>query len=107
MRVALHPDALVELRAAALWYDERQPGLGDRFIERLAELFDRLAMAPAVYSVWPGTTGSPPPIRRAVAEQFPYVVAFEAHADHVLILAVAHGKRRPLYWLARAGEPGS
>ncbi len=47
------------------------------------------------------------PIRRAVAEQFPYVVAFEAHDDHVRILAVAHGKRRPLYWLARAGEPGS
>lgn len=106
MRVELHPDALVELRAAALWYDERQPGLGDRFIERLAELFDRLAMGPAVYSVWPGTAGSPAPIRRAVAEQFPYAVAFETHHDHVLILAVAHGKRRPLYWLARAGEPG-
>ena len=106
MRVELHPDALGDLRAAALWYDERQTGLGDRFVEHLAELFDRLAMAPAASPVWPGTAGSPTPIRRAVAEQFPYVVAFEAHDDHVLILAVAHGKRRPLYWLARAGEPG-
>lgn len=106
MRVELHPDALLELRAAALWYDERQLGLGDRFVDRFAELFGRLALAPAVYAVWPGTAGSPTPIRRAVAEQFPYVVAFEAHDDHVRILAVAHGKRRPLYWLARASEPG-
>ncbi|MCC6987681.1 MAG: type II toxin-antitoxin system RelE/ParE family toxin [Acidobacteria bacterium] len=106
MRVELHPDALLEVRAAALWYDERQTGLGDRFIDRLSELFDRLVTAPAAYPVWPGTGGSRTPIRRAVAEQFPSVVAFEAHDDHVRILAVAHGRRRPLYWLARAGEPG-
>ena len=36
--------------------------------------------------------------------RFPYVVAFEQHQDCVLVLAIAHAKRRPLYWLARA-EP--
>jgi len=106
VRVELHPEALVELRAAALWYDERQQGLGDQFIEHIAELFERLATSPTVYPAWPDTGAASTPIRRAVADQFPYVVAFETHDDHILILAVAHGKRRPLYWLARASESG-
>jgi len=35
-------------------------------------------------------------------QRFPYVIAFEKHEQHVLVLAVAHAKRRPLYWLTRA-----
>ena len=34
-------------------------------------------------------------------QRFPYVIAFEKHEQHVLVLAVAHAKRRPLYWLTR------
>ena len=44
-------------------------------------------------------------IRKATIQRFPYVIAFEKHEQHVLVLAVAHSKRRPLYWLTRA-EPG-
>ena len=31
MQVELHPEAQAETRRAAIWYDERQLGLGDRF----------------------------------------------------------------------------
>ena len=31
----------------------------------------------------------------------PLRIAFEKHEQHVLVLAVAHAKRRPLYWLTR------
>jgi hypothetical protein len=40
-------------------------------------------------------------IRKATIQRFPYVIAFEKHEQHVLVLAVAHAKRRPLYWLRR------
>jgi plasmid stabilization system protein ParE len=102
VRVELHPEARAELRSAALWYEERRSGFGDRLIERLNEAFSRVSAAPEIYASWPGTAHAPIPIRRAGVEQFPYFVAFEVHADHVLVLAIAHGKRRPLYWLARA-----
>lgn len=36
MHIASHPEAEQELEAAALWYDERQPGLGEGFLEELA-----------------------------------------------------------------------
>ncbi len=102
MRVELHPEARAELRAAALWYDERRTDLGDDFIAEISSVLDRIGDAPASFPVWPGTSATPLPIRKAVADRFPYVIAFEAHPNHVLVLAIAHAKRRPLYWLSRA-----
>ena len=81
MRLELHPEAQAELRSAALWYDERRPGLGDEFIAEVSAFLDRVRDAP---------------------ESCPAcVIAFERHEHHVLVLAVAHAKRRPLYWFTR------
>ena len=107
MRVELHPEARGEVRAAALWYEEQRAGLGDRFVERVNEVLERLEGSPALYPVWPGTEAAPTPIRKALLEQFPYLLAFELQAERVLVLAVAHAKRQPLYWLARTSRrPG-
>ena len=54
---------------------------------------------------WPGTTGEAPPIRRLKVDRFPYAIAFEVHQAFVLVLAVAHSRQRPLYWLSRT-SPG-
>ena len=101
MRLELHREAQAELRSAALWYDERRPGLGDDFIAEISAILDRIRAAPASYPPWPRTRTADPLIRKAIIQRFPYVVAFEAHERHVLVLAVAHAKRRPLYWLRR------
>jgi hypothetical protein len=57
------------------------------------------ADAPESYPAWPGTRAEGPLIRKATIQRFPYVIAFEEHERHLLVLAVAHSKRRPLYWL--------
>ena len=101
MRLELHPEARAELRSAALWYDERRPGLGDEFIAEVSATLDRIANAPESYPAWPGTRAAGPLIHKATTQKFPYVIAFEKHEQHVLVLAVAHAKRRPLYWLTR------
>ena len=49
-----------------------------------------------------GHAGIRPADPQATTQRFPYVIAFEKHEQHVLFLAVAHAKRRPLYWLTRA-----
>jgi len=102
VRLELHPEARAELRSAALWYDERRTGLGDEFIAEVAAALDRIGDAPESYPAWPGTRAAGPLIRKATIQRFPYVIAFEKHEHHVLVLAVAHAKRRPLYWLTRA-----
>ena len=101
MRLELHPEARAELRSAALWYDERRTGLGDEFIAEVSATLDRIGNAPESYSAWPGTRVVDPLIRKATVQRFPCLIAFEKHEQHVLVLAVAHAKRRPLYWLTR------
>ena len=104
MRVELHPDARVEFRSAALWYEEQRVGWSDQFIADISVVFDRIGERPESFPKWPGTRGTSPAIRRATIQRFPYVIAFERHEQHVLVLAVAHGKRRPFYWLSRASH---
>jgi len=102
VRLELHPEARAELRSAALWYDERRPGLGDELIAEVSVTLDRVANASASCPVWPGTQARGALIRKTTVQRFPYVIAFEEHERHLLVLAVAHSKRRPLYWLTRA-----
>ena len=101
MRLELHPEARAELRRAALWYDERRPRLGDQFIAEVAVAFERVGDTPESYPVWPGTHAQDLVIRKATVQRFPYAIAFEKHERHLLVLAIAHAKRRPLYWLTR------
>jgi len=101
VRLELHPEARAEIRSAALWYHERRPGLGDEFITEVSAALDRIGDAPESYPQWPRTRAADSVIRKITIQRFPYVIAFETHEQHVLVLAVAHAKRRPLYWLTR------
>lgn len=40
-------------------------------------------------------------IRRALLQRFPYAVIFMDLGEHIRVLAIAHAKRRPGYWLSR------
>lgn len=102
MQIDLHPDARAELRDAAIWYDDQQRGLGDAFVLEVQSVLIRLADAPASFPAWPGMSRKPPVIRRAILQRFPYVIAFEAHELRIWVLAIAHSKRRPLYWMDRS-----
>ena len=104
MRVELHPEARVEFRSAALWYEQRRDRLGDEFIAAIAVTLQRIGEAPESFPQWPGMREASPAIRKATVERFPYLIAFEQRTDCALVLGFAHQKRRPLYWLARASR---
>jgi hypothetical protein len=44
-------------------------------------------------------------VRRCRARVFPYAVLYTIEADYILIVAIAHGKRRPGYWRHRLTTP--
>jgi hypothetical protein len=64
VRLELHPEARAELRSAAIWYDERRPGLGDEFISEISASLDRVRDVPESYPAWPGTRAEGPLIRK-------------------------------------------
>lgn len=65
-----------------------------RFEVAIAATMELIAQVPGVGAQWPGL----PELRRALVEGFPYWVVYEDGAE-VVVVAFAHHKRRPLYWL--------
>lgn len=96
----LAPEAAWELIEAADWYESRQPGLADRF---LGETEERLALIRENPSAFPVLEVSPPDllIRRALLHQFPYALVFVELEAEIRIIAIAHHRRQPNYWLYR------
>lgn len=88
-------DARAEFDEAADWYEQQKPGLGVDFIGRVEEVLDGISKMPRMHQVIFQD------VRRAVVKKFPYTVLYRVEPDHVLIVAVFHGKRDPAIWKAR------
>jgi plasmid stabilization system protein ParE len=93
--VEFHPAAVDEAEAAALWYAARSPRAARAFDAELAAAVDRIAESPLRWRRHLHGT------RRVVLRRFPYLVVYRVDADRVLIVAVAHGHRRPGFWRGR------
>ena len=97
MRIEIADPARAELFSAARRYDDENPGLGDEFLVAVIDVAARFGNQPT-WPVWPGIRQSNPPVRRYIMERFPYAIGFQVFDDHVLVVAIAHAKRRPGYW---------
>lgn len=99
MRVVSHPEAEQELEAAALWYDERQPGLGDLFLDEFEKTLRRIEANPERWRVF--HRGN----RKLNFHGFPYAVVYSPRDDTIYIKAVMDLRRRPFYWAHRRLPP--
>ncbi len=95
MRVVSHPEADQELEAAALWYEERQPGLGDDFLDEFERTLRRIVAEPERWRKIRGDN------RKLNFQRFPYAIVYSVSTDTLYIKAVMHLHRRPFYWLRR------
>ncbi len=100
MRLRTLSAAEDELVEGALWYEDRQAGLGEQFIDEYQEAILRIIAAPLSFTRLE-TTRSRRNVRRCFLKRFPYYVAFEIKDEEVIVLAVAHTKRMPNYFLKR------
>jgi plasmid stabilization system protein ParE len=89
------PDAQEELYEAAFRYDAEKEGLGDQFCAEIGLMLARILANPTLPRLRGGR------YRRVNSNRFPYYVAYTIRAETVVILAVAHGRRRPGYWRKR------
>lgn len=95
-KVELHPLAKRELRKAADRYGEEAPHLKREFLEEVDIAGDFLLDHPRIAQRILG------PIRRLVLSRFPYKLVYLPKEDgSIRILAVAHDKRDPDYWVGR------
>ena len=93
--VGFHPEAAAELEAAVEYYEQCSPGLGVDFRKEVEVAAQKIQAAPLRWLAYSKNT------RRFLIQRFSYLVIFFEFADKILIVAVAHGKRRPGYWHGR------
>lgn len=96
--VRIEPEADDEIRAAAEWYEARRPGLGHAFVEAVDEAIGRIIELPDAAVPVPGVSL---PVRRVFTKRFPYSIVFMLVEDEIVVVAIAHMKREPRYWISR------
>lgn len=97
-RIVIHPAAQLELRAAANWYSDQEAGLGEEFVLEIDRTLETLTEEAHRAAAW--RSGSP--YQKTLVHRFPYAVFFTHDVDHLYVLAIAHRRRKPGYWLKRS-----
>lgn len=97
MRVRFHVGAQAEFEQARAWYMERNSVAAEQFVTEVLRVVQMVAEAPERWPVVRRGT------RRVVLRRFPFKVVYryDETKDEVLVIAVAHDKRRPEYWRTR------
>ena len=95
MIIELHPAAEAEARAAWLRYRAYDLAVARRFETALDRAIDRVADSP---NRWPSYLHG---TRRLVLRRFPFSIVYRVDTERVLIIAIAHQRRRPGYWARR------
>jgi len=96
MRVVRHPDVPLEIEAATLWYEDRQPGLGEHFLDEYQATLHRIT---TTLERWRKILDDN---RKLNFHRFPYAIVYEVRDDTLYVKAVMHLHRRPFYWKERA-----
>jgi toxin ParE1/3/4 len=93
-RVRTSAPAATEFSEAVRWYESRRSGLGGEFFDDVVATLSLIRDNPEI-----GTAiSSDGRTRRALIPRFPYQVIYRLRPDAIVIVAVAHLRRRPGYW---------
>jgi toxin ParE1/3/4 len=94
-RVEYHEGATADVKSAVAWYQKRSPKAALDFIEELHRAADTIREAPDRWPLGKNNT------RRFLLWRFPFSIIYSERETVVMVWAVAHGSRRPEYWVRR------
>jgi plasmid stabilization system protein ParE len=86
-----------EFTEAVRWYEARRSGLGAEFFNAVASTVSLIETNPEIGTTISTDGGT----RRALVARFPYQVVYRLRPTEIVIVAIAHLKRRPEYWKNR------
>jgi toxin ParE1/3/4 len=90
-----HPEARSEADAALDFYLERSPSAAESFYRALEESHAAIQDSPESWASYLLGT------RRFLLNRFPFLVVYRVTESRIEIIAVAHGHRKPGYWVHR------
>ena len=82
-----------EMSEAALFYES--VSLGNDFLDDVQQRIDHLCKFPK--------SGTPiaPHLRRMLLHRFPFSIIYSEETETIVIISIAHHRRRPGYWQSR------
>jgi len=96
-KVVYNPEFYGDIVQAVDWYNEKQPGLGDKLFNAVKKLTKKLTASAFHYAI------KYEDIRCMPIEKFPYVVHYriDERTKTVKIEALFHASRNPDLWVKR------
>ena len=92
MKLLYTQEALDERDASFYFFEERRPGLGLTFLDRLESLINIIRLFPQVGSLKPN--GSRQAVmRHAPFQKYPFIVAYSVEESAIVINAIFHSSR--------------
>ena len=88
----LHPLIRQDYDEAYAWYEDKQKGLGERFIKAVRRKIEEIAVHPEVYGSRSNKT-----FREAKVDFFPYLVVYKVNkrSKELYISSIHHTKKHP------------
>ena len=96
--VVFDPYAQSEFIDAIRFYEEHREGLGRRFFIAMKTAVQHISKNPLLYRIRKA------PFRRYRLSRFPYSIIYAIEPERIYIIALAHDKRKPEYWLKRSED---
>lgn len=96
VKVEYHPEAQEEFLAAVRCYAAEDRSLAVAFRDAVQRAERQIASAPLRWAPY-----LRPTTRRFLLKRFPFALIYTTTRRRVHVLAVAHQRRRPGYWLER------
>jgi plasmid stabilization system protein ParE len=93
--VEISSEARSEFNEAFDWYVERSPGAAIGFVAEIDAAIERIGADPERF---PRTYAG---CQRYILNRFLYNVIYYRTPERIVIVAIAHAKRRPAYWRSR------
>jgi plasmid stabilization system protein ParE len=89
------PGARVDFDESFDWYAERSHAAAIGFAQAVEDAFDKILKNPRRFSAT--VRGC----RYCALKRYPFRIIFHEDENHIVIVAVAHAKRRSTYWRNR------
>jgi len=89
------PLAEQEMSEAAAFYEAKTSGLGRNFLDDVQQAIDRLRTHPQ------SGVEVADRLRSTLLHRFPFSLIYAVEPDGLLIISLAHHRRRPGYWRSR------
>ena len=93
--VGFLPEAEQEMLEAASYYESQAAGLGEDYLSEIERAVASIAEFP---NTWPIIGGK---LRRRLVRRFPFGILYSVEPEEIVIIAVAHLRRKPGYWRER------